>query len=741
MPEETRELIPAPYTVLPPDTRGYYNPYASAPEPERSEDTLPLSRYLAIVRRHIWKILPFVAACVLGAFLISSRMEPIYEATATIDINRPAPQALVGGDDQAKGSFSDTREFIMTQVRLIQSNLVLRPVAEKYDLLAREGQFKGLTPEQIKRARMAPVVLRALLIKRTADSYLITIAYRSTNSLLAATVANAIAKSYINSTFDLQISSSQELSGFMEKQLDELRAKMERSEQALAKFQNEFNVIDPEDKTNILSARLLQLNTEYTDAQADRVHKETLYRSILTDTLAAAQVSGQGESLAKLMSNLDDAKQRFAQIKTEYGSNHPEYKRAASEMTELQKQVDETRQNIGQRVTVQYNQALSREKMLRAAVAETKAEFDNLNAKSGDYHRLQQEALADKKLYEELFAKIKEAGINSGFQNNNIRLADLALPPLLPVLPRVKLNMIVAGAVALFFSVLVSVLYENMDMTLRTADDTSRYLATDVIATLPLLKNSTAVLPGPSEGESAALAMADIGDGSKDKKRNGYHQMSTFEESIRTLRNGILLGGLTRRINSVLITSAGPGDGKTTTAVHLAIAHSEQKKRTLLLDCDLRRPSVHQLLDLPSTVGLSDVLTGECTWREARLELPSRPNLDVIVAGVASRRASDLVGPMLGDLLDEFAKEYDLVILDSPPFHGFAETLQMSTIADGVVIVASAGKTSRKAVEPMLSALRRVQANVIGLVLNRAKERGSSGYNYSAYYYRDSQAS
>ncbi len=188
------------------------------------------------------------------------------------------------------------------------------------------------------------------------------------------------------------------------------------------------------------------------------------------------------------------------------------------------------------------------------------------------------------------------------------------------------------------------------------------------------------------------------------------------------------------RIKSVLVTSASPGEGKSTTVIHLAIAHAEQGKRTLIIDADLRRPSIHKKLALSGAIGLSNVLLGEMGWKEAVVRSGQWPNLDVMPSGPPSRRASDLIGPMMIDILDESAKEYDLILVDAPPLLGFAEAMQIATATDGVIVMTRAGQTRRKAVATVLATLKRLRTNVIGLVLNEVNKDTSSNYYYYGYY-------
>lgn len=698
-----------------------------------SEPSVPIREYFQIVRQHLWKIVPFVFLCTLGTYLVSSRLKPIYEATAVIDVDRFAPTGILGEEVNRTAEINDADEFILTQVRLIQSNAVLRPVAEKYRLLKRERVGQRNNPKNLQRELAGPIALSGLKVKRQAETYLILISYRSSDCMLAANVANGIANSYIERTFDIRVHSSAALSSFMEKQLNELKAKMERSAHALARFESELDVIDPEEKTNILSSRLQQLNTEYTNAQVDRVRKESIYNSAQGGSLEAAQLSGQGEELTRLIDQLNEAAQHFAEVKSIYGSSHPEYQKASSRFSELQRQVNQTRKNIFQRVALDYKGAIAREQMLGKAVSESKSEFDRLNSRSFEYQRLLQEANADKKIYEELVAKIKEAGINAGFQNSNIRIADLALPPVQPVFPKTSLNLLAAFVLSSLLGAAVAVIAHKTNTTIRSADETTRTLDTRVIGTLPFTKELQAGSLVVSTRANGVPASRLIKKGANRPGSEEYERMSSFEEAIRTLRNSIILSNFAKNIHSVLITSAGPGEGKTTAAVHLAIAHSEQKRRTLLIDADLRRPAVHKILQVSTEVGLSDVLTGSNTWREARIAVPERRYLDVIPAGTPSYAAADLVGPMLNELLDEFVKEYDLIILDSSPLLGFAEALQAATAVDGVVVVASYAKTSRKAIELTLASLSWLQTNVLGIVLNRTRE-SDGNYGYYAYY-------
>ncbi|MCC6292974.1 MAG: polysaccharide biosynthesis tyrosine autokinase [Bryobacterales bacterium] len=700
------------------------------PEMDMDAASMPLSHYLWVFKRHRWKMLAFILICLAATLAVSLRITPIFESVATIDVDRQTPQGVIG-QEAVRSTLNDSDQFLSTQVKLIQSDSVLRPVAEKYGLLRHERQGDPQEPQDaLARAGEAPVLLRNLKVTRPPNTYLLLVSYRSPDPQLAADVANAISNSYLEHTYNIRIRSSASLSSFMEKQLDELRAKMERSSLALSRFERELNVINPEEKTSILSSRLLQLNTEFTNAQADRVRRDAVFESVKGGSIEALQTSAQGEDLRRLAERLNEAQESFAQVKAQYGANHPEHRKASVKVNEIQRAIESTRRNILSRVEIELRQAQSREAMLQKEVASTKTDLDRLNARSFEYQSLKREADADKSLYEELVRKIKEAGINAGFQNSSVRLADPARPGFLPVSPNIKLNLALALLLSTVFAFAAAIVSDMLDNTVRDPEQVSRTLNTEVIGSLPAVKNWRGRLsPSPQAGESTALVRA---------TSQPESMVSGFEEAVRTLRNSILLSDVDRRIRSLLITSASPSEGKSTMGVHLAIAHAQQGHRTLLIDGDLRRPSVHKRFGLQAGKGLSNVLTAEEDWKGLLVSPEELPGLHILPAGPPSRKASDLIGRGLEELLTEAGQIYDLIILDAPPLLGFAEPLQMASIVDGVIVVTRAGQTDRKAVSSVLTALRRLRANVLGIVLNEVHQETSSSYyyygNYSKYY-------
>jgi capsular exopolysaccharide synthesis family protein len=692
----------------------YYQ--APPPEAESSHAGIPFAHYRWMINRHKWRLLLFVGVAVAATVLVSKRLTPYYESTVTLDVDRLAPQGIVGQDAvSSRAAFNDSELFIQTQIQLIQSDAVLRPVVQRY----LPAPANGVNPARSE----APVGLGMLSVIRPPRTYLLKISYRSPDPRLAADVANAVALSYITHSFEVKLDDTTRNQGYMNKSLEALQAKMERSAADLAQFEKDLDMINPEDKSNILSSRLLQLNTDWTNAQTALIRKEAAAKSVHSGSVEALEASGQGEQLRKLEEAMADEAEKFATVKTHYDVNHPEYRKAATRQAQLAERYEALKKSIVERVDAEYREAQENEKQLHEAVNEAKAQFDQLSTKSLQYKTLKRDADADKAIYDELTKKVKEAGINQSFQNSSIRIEDKARPALKPVYPRITFNAIVAFLASSFLGIVIVFVAEGMDHTLRDPEEIQRQLQTEVLGALPVVKAWRGHLPSPEP----------------DGKRRAFFGGSggvanTYEEAVRTLRDSILLPNGESRPKSLLITSATPREGKTTTAVHLAVVHSQQKRKTLLIDSDLRRPGVYQHAGISNDRGFSNVVNGEAEWRDLLQTPEGLPHLNVLPAGPPSRRAADGVGEVLKRLIAEAGDEYDLIICDAPPLLGFAESLQIAALVDGVVVVALAGQTERTAVASVLQSLKRLQANVIGLALNEVRSDMSERYYYYGYY-------
>jgi succinoglycan biosynthesis transport protein ExoP len=699
-----------------------------APEREAAVNGASLSQYLWVVRRHVWKLAGFVVFSVLATVIVSKRLTPLYESTAVIDIDRQTPAAVLGAESTAAVNSPDVENYLTTQEQIVQSDAVLRPVVEKYHLMT--PALAKLANDKLLSSRLkdAPIQLPGLKITRPLHTFLLLISYRSADPQLSADIVNEIAHSYIRHTYDIRYQAASQMTGYMEKQLEELKAQMERSAAALANLEKDLDVINPEEKTDVFSARLLHLDNDLTAAEVERAGKEAAYNAVKSGSLAAAEASSEGEQLRSLEAKLNEATESFAEVQTQFGSSHPVYKKAASQVRELQWEIDTLRQRIVQRVQIDYQQAVDREGLLRQEMQQAKAEFDQMNARSFEYKALKQEADTDKALYEELIRKIREAGINASFESSSIRLADVARPALYPSFPKTRLNALLALMGSAIIGLSIIFLIDALDTTVLDREHLQRELRVPLLPSLPVGKFPIGALPMQE-------LPGDPGFQEISSKEALAAPNAAFNEAIRTLRSSILLsGGLEHHLKSILVTSASPGEGKSTIALYLAAAHSQQQRRTLLIDGDMRRPVVK--LGISNDRGLSDVVNGTMHWKEAVQTPYAYPDLDILAAGPSSRRVADRIGIVLRSILDEAEREYDLVVIDSPPLLGFAEPLEIAALADSVIIVARAGRTNRSAVASVVEQLKRVRANIIGVVLNGVRaDMSSQYYYYSPRYY------
>ncbi|MFL6353881.1 MAG: GumC family protein [Bryobacteraceae bacterium] len=687
---------------------------------QHSTPAAPLLRCLSAVKRQCWKILFFVTVAALVTFIGSKRLTPVYESTATIDVDRQPPQGIIGQESQRR-SLDDTEKFLATQLRLIQSDSVLRPVALKYHLLDEAQQYRSVSKWTALARAEAPVILKQLKVARLPNTYLLQIRYRSSDPHRAAYVANAIAASYIEHTYDMRIRSSTDFSSFLEKQLHAVKARVEKSSLALATFERDSKIVNPDENADILSERLLKLSRQLANAQADRMAKEARYNAAKTGSLEGSEFSGQSPAFKSLSKRLDEANERFSNVKAEFGADRPEYRRAAGLVTQLTKRMDRLRRSLVKRLESQSLQAASRERVLGVQVAGTKAELDKIKAGSSKYKSLQLEAETEKTKYEEVLQKIREPGLSGGFQNNSIRLADSARPAFEPVSPNIRLNVVLACLFASLLAMIVAIVSDLFDHTFRDPEQARRILNADIIGMLPIARSRSTLLSSGKDKSGVLMPSR----GANDKRTAAY------VEAMRTLRNSIAACSMDRRLKSILMTSTAAREGKSTTAVHLALAHAAQRRRTLLIDCDLRTSSIHRYFDVSNSVGVTNVIMEGMPWREAVARVDETPELHLLLAGPLGRTGPDLVGREIASIIAEAEREYDLVVVDAPPIFGFAEPLQIARHVGGVMVVTAAGQTNRHAVAALLNMMSRLRIQVTGIVLNKVAATANNGsYHY-----------
>jgi capsular exopolysaccharide synthesis family protein len=699
------------------------------PQPDQtpSDPGISLASFFAIIRRQRYKLLVFIALSLLAAVVIQVTVPKLYEATALVKIDRRQNVAIEGIGGDSSSVPEDLDPIITTDMELAQSDTVLRPVVEKFHLLDDGKAMSGLSEEQKKRLRNAPIELKGLKITRPPNTYLLRIVYRAHNPQLAADVANAIAASLTAHANDTARRSVDEASSLVNQDEAMLRAKLDKDNQQLVDFQKELGIVDPVQRVTVLTARLEQLNQELTTAEADRVNREaTLQQLARSHSLASAQAADsihaiQDSGLNEAMTRLDAARQHFAEVRSYYGETHPEYRKAKEQVDELTAQLNELVVNAQQRASTSFQQALDREKQLRALVQTAKNEVDQLQGRAQQYDQLRSDADSDRKLYQDMTARSLLADVNKQFNSPTVQIFSEARPPRNSIFPKLGLDLAMAFVLSCIFGVLGAVLADALDSSLSDPEEVAKSLEVSVLGVLPTVKH----LPGISAMEMLPSA------GTKLMRRN-QRSSARYAEAVRGLRTGLILNMLRSGGKTVQITSAIAGEGKSTTTSRLCVALAQIGKRVLLIDADMRRPTAHKIFKVAATPGLSDVLEGNALCREAIVALDT-PGLFLMPAGPVSRRAAELVSLGFSTILAQVSRDFDLIFVDGPPMNGAAEAQEISTMVDGVIVVAKSTGTQGKLISNALTALSRARANVLGLVINQVRGEDSASYSY--YYY------
>ena len=690
-------------------------PLGSAP-PRRSRSSR--ISWSGSLRRHWWVITIFVALVGSGSYYIAKHLTPLYESTSTVEVNYQQPTGVIGPDALRPLPSNDTDEFLSTQAKLASSDNVIRPVVEKYRLLELEKQVVGGDTAANQRVRGAPIVLRRLRISRQTGTQLLQISYQSPDAILSANVVNELADNYVNRVFELRSTISASLSSFMERQLEQLKSKMDQSNETLSRFERDLGIINPQQRTTVLSARLLQLTAEYTTVQGERVKKEATVNAVLSGAPDAAQISALGDSLSKLDDKRLAARAVLAAAAATLARNHPDYRRAKAEVDELDRQFEETRKSINSRIGTDFRESVARENLLENQIKKAKADYDAANKNAFEYEQVKREADDDRVMYGELLRKVRESNINAGFQNHSLRTTELGRPASKPISPNVPAIVFLSVVVSTLFAASCLIAFSAFDGTLRDAVGASDRLSIQVLGSLPLVSAPYRTTLLESVSPTAITA---------NKRSVGQlKDILAYEEAICKLRNTLDVTTTVLGVRSLLITSSMPNEGKSMTAADVALSFARQSKRTLLIDADLRCPVLHQRLDLPNCSGVADILAGTDTWQACLQTVQNLPSLSVLTAGKPVVSPADTVGSNFGELLSSLHERFDLIVVNAPPMLPFAEPIKMAACVDAVLVVARSGKTTAAAVDNVLSTLEWVSARVLGIVLSQVPRNNES---------------
>ena len=712
-----------------------------------------LREYFRTLVKRRWVILASVALIFGVVFIATLRATRIYDASGSIAINKPDPMTFNFKDSAGTGTGDYDSSDIETEVRILRSDLLALQVIKQLNLDQRQ-EFGGsggqpppslglttdaLQPNSTATSRLLSAFRSNLAVSAIPDTRIIEIHYRSPDNELAARVVNTLMSTYVEQNFKTRFESTMQASDWLSRQLVDLQMKVETSQEKLVQYQKEHEILGIDEKQNIITSKLDELNRELTAAESDRMEKESLYHLVQSedlDTVAAAatnassdrgSVAGASSLLEKLREQDADLKIQTAQLSTQFGPSYPKVAELTSQTKEVEAQIQiELKKALG-RVRGEYMAALQRENLLSGAMDKQKQQANQLNESAIEYSLLKRDLETNRTLYEGLLEKLKEAGVTAGLRSNNFRTVDVARVPTTPAEPNVPRNLAFALALGLTTGVGLAFLLEAVDNTVRTPEQAQVISALPSLGMIPLgSKSSTEVSGKQRLSVTSSKEAVELITQSRPQ--------SQMAESYRALRTSLLLTSLGAPPKVILVTSALPQEGKTTTSLNCGIVLAQKGSRVLLIDADLRRPSIHKALGMGPRTGLSNVLTGGATVQQATVRSTVLPTLFVLPAGTPPPNPAELLASAnMGDILTQLREQYDHIVIDTPPALSVTDAVIMSTRADAVVLVIRSGQTTKQALRRARDILARVNAKVAGVLLNAADLTSPDYYYYYEY--------
>jgi len=733
-----------------------------------------------------------ITSALLGlliAILVTFMTTPRYRATATIELNEDKTGGVSALSDlasMATGGSDELKVKIQTETAVIEDDSIALAVMDKMGMLrlAKQGWFSKeqgplVSPDALPALRREQLIQQfesSLKVGEVGNSRLIAITYTSTDPVQAANIANQIITEYKSYLLNSNFSSSREVSQWLASQLNGLSDQVTKSEQAVADYERTHNLsaampglaslggggggaIASSSGSGGGSAggggggggmripeleRLTALNDEVTQAEAQRIAAEAIYR--LTETqnpdvisslgssslpgLSSSTVISQGNGLDflnVLRGQEATARVAYADAATKYGANNPRLTEIENQLHSINEQIQAEMVKIKQRAKNDLTLAQENEKAVQSAFESQKAITSKMNDDVVQLGNLMEQARSSRELYDLLYAKLQEANIDSGSSAVNVTVADPARPPGKPWIPKRTLFPAVGLFSGLIFGIGLAYLLESQDDTLADSFQVEELAHVPVLGIVPFHKRD---MKARAEAGSLATELSPF----------IIDPAGATAESFRSLRSGLTLSGVGRRLKLLSITSALGGEGKSFTTYNLGIAFSATGMKVLIIDADLRRPQQHALFRVPRKDGLSNLLAGLGTFDDFLQPHSAVPNLFLLTAGQSAPLTSELLGSgEITKILQIAREKFDLVLIDNAPVLPVADPILVAAQCDGTIGILRSGRTSRKALRRFVQILARNHVHLLGLVIEAvemspSEYRSVYGYNVEKYY-------
>ena len=718
------------------------------------EEVPHLLDYWQVVLKRRWTVLVCLVVVFTTVAIGTLKKRPVYEGKVLLEINPEEPQVLNFREVSQQAPTVDVDSYRETQYKVLRSRTLAEKVVNDLHLYQSPEfyRYRGLfglyesDPEKIPSSDPGPPdtstdayrnsvthFLASVDVNPVRRSNLVEVTFDSYSSKVAALAANKLADDYVEQNLEVKWDAAEKASQWLQGKNAEIKAKLEKAEDELQAYAQVNSIVYITEKQNMATARLEELLEAYTKAQSERFEKESLYSLV---------EAGKVQDLPGVLSNrlvqdleirLADTEREYAQVTTWVKPDYPKAQQVKKQIDALQAQLDKHKKAVVDNIVDEYRSATAKEQYFAQAVEDQKREVNEIAARSIQYNILKREVDSNRQLYEGLLQRRKEAQASAGLRASNIRVVDAAETPKYPAKPKVLLDLILGVMLGLGLGVGMAFFQEYLDKTLKTSDEVERLLRLPSLGVLPRFTSNGA-------GELGEQGVEGAGPGPGTAIAPAIQTHAEVLEAFRSLRTSILLSASpVPRV--VLITSALPGEGKTTTAVNLGAALASLGSKVVIVDCDMRRPSCHRSVGVKNSPGFVQCLTGHVELAEAVLPAPGVPNLSVIPCGpIPPNPAEVLSSSLAAELLRKLRAEFDYVLVDSPPLLSVADSRILATMTDAAVLVTRAFETPYDLVCRARSLLYSAGARILGVALNDVDLRregyghnGSYGYGYAHY--------